>query len=63
MWRMGRALLAVEGELGKRPHGGRISRWLSLLPVVGVAGKYVGEWSGLRKAATAGEQWIHARHP
>ena len=62
VWRMGRALLAVEGELGKRPHGGRISRWLSLLPVVGVAGKYIGEWAGLQKAAKAGEQWIHARH-
>lgn len=62
VWRMGRALLAVEGELGKRPHGGRTSRWLSLLPVVGVAGKYLGEWSGLQKAATAGERWIHARH-
>jgi hypothetical protein len=61
VWRMARALLAVEGELGKRPHGGRISRVLSLLPVVGVAGKYIGEWSGLQKAATAGEQWIHAR--
>jgi hypothetical protein len=63
VWRMGRALLAVEGELGKRPHGGRLSRVLSLLPVVGVAGKYIGEWSGLQKAATAGEQCIHARHP
>ena len=63
VWRMGRALLAVEGELGKRPHGGRISAVLSLIPVVGVAGKYIGEWSGLQKAAKAGEQWIHARHP
>jgi hypothetical protein len=63
VWRMGRALLAVEGELGKRPHGGRISGWLSLLPVVGVAGKYIGEWSGLKQAAKAGENWIHARHP
>jgi hypothetical protein len=63
VWRMGRALLAVEGELEKRPRGGVISRWVSLLPVVGVAGKYVGEWSGLKKAARAGERWIHARHP
>jgi hypothetical protein len=61
VWRLGRALLAVEGELGKRPRGGRISRWLSLVPVVGVAGKYLGEWSGLKKAATLGEEWIHAR--
>lgn len=63
VWRMGRALLAVEGELGKRPRGGRISGSLSLLPVVGVAGKYIGEWSGLQQAAKAGENWIHARHP
>jgi hypothetical protein len=62
VWRMGRALLAVEGELGKRPRGGRVSRWLSLLPVLGVAGKYIGEWAGLKKAAKAGEEWIHARH-
>ena len=61
LWRMGRALLAVEGELGKRPRGGRISRWVSLVPVVGVAGKYLGEWSGLKKAAKAGEEWIHSR--
>ena len=62
VWRMGQALLAVEGELSKRPRGGRISRWLAMVPVVGVAGKYLGEWSGLNKAAKAGEQWIHARH-
>lgn len=61
LWRMGRALLAVEGELEKRPHGGRISRTVSLLPVVGVAGRYVGEWSGLKEAARAGERWIHER--
>jgi hypothetical protein len=61
LWRMGRALLAVEDELGKRPRGGRITRWISLVPVVGVAGKYLGEWSGLKKAAKAGEDWIHGR--
>ena len=62
LWRMGRALLAVEGELGKRPRGGRLTRWISLIPVVGVAGKYLGEWSGLKKAEKAGEEWIHSRH-
>jgi len=62
LWRMGRALLAVEGELGRRPRGGRITRWMSLVPVVGVAGKYLGEWSGLKKAEKAGEEWIHSRH-
>jgi hypothetical protein len=62
LWRMGRALLAIESELGKRPRGGRITRWISLIPVVGVAGKYLGEWSGLKKASKAGEEWIHSRH-
>jgi hypothetical protein len=61
LWRMGRALLAVEDELGKRPRGGRIARWISLIPVIGVAGKYLGEWSGLKKAAKTGEEWIHSR--
>jgi hypothetical protein len=61
LWRMGRGLLAIEGELGKRPRGGRITRWISLIPVVGVGGKYLGEWSGLKKAAKAGEEWIHSR--
>jgi hypothetical protein len=61
VWRMGLALVALDTELDKRPHGGRISGWLSLLPVVGVAGKYIGEWSGLKRAAKDGEKWIHAR--
>ena len=61
LWRMGRALLAIEGELGKRQRGGFITRWMSLIPVIGVAGKYLGEWSGLKKAAKAGEAWIHSR--
>jgi hypothetical protein len=61
LWRMGRALLAIEGELGKRPRGGRITRWISLIPVIGVGGKYLGEWSGLKKAEKAGEEWIHSR--
>lgn len=61
LWRMGRALLAVEGELGKRPRGGFIARTMSLIPVIGVLGKYLGEWSGLKKAAKAGEAWIHSR--
>lgn len=61
LWRMGRTLLAVEGELAKRPRGGRISRTVALLPVVGVVGKYTGEWSGLKQAAAQGERWLHAR--
>ena len=55
VWRLGRALFAVEGELDKRPHGNLLHAGLSLLPVVGALGKYLGEWSGLKRAAKLAE--------
>jgi hypothetical protein len=61
MWRLGRALFALEGELDKRPHGRFYHEWFSLLPVVGVAGKYFGEWSGLKRAARKAERLLAAR--
>jgi hypothetical protein len=51
VWRLGRALSAVEDELDKRPHGNLLHEGLGMLPVVGAVGKYFGEWSGLKKAA------------
>ena len=56
VWRLGRALFAVEGELDKRPHGNLLHQGLSLLPVVGALGKYLGEWSGLQRAARLAEE-------
>jgi len=56
VWRLGRALLAVEDELDKRPHGNVFHEGLGMLPVVGVVGKYLGEWSGLKKAAREAEK-------
>lgn len=61
VWRLGRALLAVEGELGKRPHGNVFHEGLSWLPVVGAVGKYLGEWSGLKKAAREAERRLAQR--
>lgn len=55
VWRLGRALFAVEGELDKRPHGNFFHEGLGMLPVVGALGKYLGEWSGLKKAAKLAE--------
>jgi hypothetical protein len=55
VWRLGRALFAVESELDKRPHGNFLHEGLSMLPVVGALGKYLGEWSGLKKAAALAE--------
>ena len=63
VWRLGRALFAVEDELDKRPHGRFYHDWIGLLPVVGVVGKYFGEWSGLKKAAAEGRRWLDRREP
>ncbi|GEL24153.1 hypothetical protein PSU4_31070 [Pseudonocardia sulfidoxydans NBRC 16205] len=51
LWRMGRALYAVEDELDKRPHGRFYHDAVGLLPGVGAVGKYFGEWSGLKRAS------------
>ncbi|WP_308252439.1 hypothetical protein [Pseudonocardia sp. KRD291] len=61
VWRLGRALWSVEDELDKRPHGRFYHEWLGLLPVVGVLGKYLGEWSGLKRSARAGRLWLTRR--
>jgi hypothetical protein len=56
VWRLGRALFAVDAELDKRPHGNFLHEGLGLLPVVGALGKYLGEWSGLKRAAKLAEE-------
>lgn len=61
VWRLGRALLAVEDELDKRPHGNILHEGLGMLPVVGAVGKYLGEWSGLKKAAREAQKRLAQR--
>lgn len=61
VWRLGRALWSVEDELDKRPNGRFYHHWIGLLPVVGVVGKYLGEWSGLKRAAKQGRAWLARR--
>jgi hypothetical protein len=58
LWRQGRLLLAVQDELGKRPQGRFYHRALGMLPVVGMAGDYLGERSALKRAARAADQWL-----
>ncbi|MCW0216152.1 MAG: hypothetical protein OJJ54_22610 [Pseudonocardia sp.] len=60
VWRLGRALYSVEDELDKRPHGRFYHEAFGMLPVVGVVGKYFGEWSGLKRAARAAEKHLAA---
>ncbi|MFP5023127.1 hypothetical protein [Pseudonocardia phyllosphaerae] len=61
VWRLGWALFAVQDQLDKRPHGRFYHEWLGYLPVVGVVGKYLGEWSGLKRAADRGRAWLRRR--
>jgi hypothetical protein len=60
LWRQGRLLLAVQDELEKRPHGRFYHRALGMVPVVGLAGDYLGERSALKRAAKAADRWLHA---
>lgn len=61
VWRLGRALFAVEDELDKRPHGNVVHSFIGNFPVVGAVGKYLGEWSGLKKAAREAEKLLKLR--
>lgn len=58
VWNLGRALWSVSGELEKRPHGRIHHKALGMLPVVGMLGDYLGERSGLKRAARAGTKWV-----
>ena len=59
LWRQGRLLLALSDELEKRPHGRFYHRALGMLPIVGMAGDYLGERSALKRAAKAADRWLH----
>ena len=59
LWRQGKLLLDISDELEKRPHGRFYHRVLGMLPIVGMAGDYLGERSALKRAAKAGHRWLH----
>jgi hypothetical protein len=60
LWRLGRSLLGIVEELQKRPHGRFYHQLLGMLPVVGMAGDYLGERSGLKKVAKRARKWTAA---
>ncbi|HEV2781924.1 MAG TPA: hypothetical protein VGX25_21255 [Actinophytocola sp.] len=60
LWRLGKTLLALGDELDKRPQGRIYHRALGLLPVIGIAGDYLGERSALKRAAKAATKWLAA---
>jgi hypothetical protein len=58
LWRMGRSLLAISGELEKRPRGRFYQRAFGMLPVVGMAGDYLAERSGLKRVSRRATKWL-----
>jgi hypothetical protein len=63
LWRQGRLLLAIQDELEKRPSGRFYHRALGKLPIVGMAGDYLGERSALKRAARAADRWLRQVAP
>ncbi|HEX8509666.1 MAG TPA: hypothetical protein VF635_09255, partial [Propionibacteriaceae bacterium] len=51
LWRLARTFLDLQDLLEARPRGSLIARTLGKLPVVGVAGGWLDERGGIRKAA------------
>jgi hypothetical protein len=52
LWRLARAFRELPRLLDERPRGGFLARVIGKLPVVGVAGGWLDERGGIRKAAT-----------
>ncbi|PPK70167.1 hypothetical protein V5P93_000955 [Actinokineospora auranticolor] len=61
LWRVGRTLWGLGDELDKRPQGRIYHKAIGLLPVVGMAGDYLGERSALKRAARRGRKWLVAQ--
>ncbi|ONI77157.1 hypothetical protein ALI144C_34290 [Actinosynnema sp. ALI-1.44] len=58
LWRQARILFSITGELEKRPQGRFYHKAVGMLPVVGMAGDYLGERSALKRAAKRGSKWL-----
>lgn len=51
-------LTAVRDELESRPRGHGYHRALGKVPLVGMAGSYLGERAALKRCAKAATKWI-----
>ena len=63
LFRLGRGLREITEELEKRPRGRLLHRAIGKLPVVGMAGDYLGERSGLRQAWQRAHAWLSEHAP
>jgi hypothetical protein len=51
VWRLARAFFGLQDLLDERPRGNLVTRAVGKLPVVGVAGGWLDERAGIRKAS------------
>lgn len=58
LWKLGRSLYAITGELEKRPRGRIIYRIFGVLPLVGMFADYLAERSALKKVAKRAQKWF-----
>ena len=58
LWRLARTLLGVDDLLDERPRGRLVARVLAKLPIVGLAGGWIDERGGIRKAAEETEKLL-----
>ena len=58
LWRLARIFLDLQNVFDERPRGGLIARTLAKLPVVGVAGGFLDERGGIRKAARRAQRLL-----
>lgn len=63
LWQLGRGLRELTEELEKRPRGRLLHRAIGKVPVVGVAGNYLSERSGLREAWQRAHGWLTEHAP
>ncbi|MEV6827258.1 hypothetical protein [Amycolatopsis sp. NPDC051102] len=63
LWRLGRSLRELTEELEKRPRGRLLHRAIGKVPVVGVAGNYLSERSGLRDTWQRAHGWLTEHAP
>ncbi len=62
LWHLAGLFDAISDELAKRPHPRKPLRYLAMLPGIGGAAAFFGEWRALERAAEDASRWLE-NHP
>lgn len=63
LWHLAGLMRAIGDELVRRPRPRTIFRYLGMLPAVGAAADYLGEYGALVRASKRGKKWIAEHVP